>query len=181
MNRTSHEGGSNAYDIRRRHSHRGVWSHRLGSIAVIYVCDGVTTCTGSMIGVFEEEGEYEYASYHHGESGDEEHQLGSGVLYQPLDGETTSDGTTSSTVPLCEAVVQGPCARSVPDDHSPNVQSECNRTGQHCSGRRSGPRKTVEDKKASCSAIAASVEAPYIWDPATWVPAAVGIGLCQVF
>jgi hypothetical protein len=138
-------------------------------------------CAGRVLRSFQEEGEYENASYHHGESGDEEHQLGSGVLYQPIGGATTSDGTTSSTVPLCEAVAQGPCARSVPDDHSPNVQSECNRTGQHCSGRRGGPRKTVEDKKASCSAIAASVEAPYIWDPATWVPAAVGIGLCQIF
>jgi hypothetical protein len=86
---------------------------------------------------FQEEGGYEYASYkQHAESGNEEHQLGSGVLYQPLGGEATSDGTTSSTVPLCEAVAQGPCARSVPDDHSPNVQSECNRTGQHCSGHR---------------------------------------------
>jgi RHS repeat-associated protein len=29
-----------------------------------------------------------------------------------------------------------------PDDHSPNVQSECNRTGQHCSGRRGNGRRT---------------------------------------
>jgi hypothetical protein len=95
-----------------------------------------------------EEGEYggyEYASDHqHAESGDEEHQLGSGVLYQPLGGESASGDTTSSTVPLCEAVANGPCARSVPDDHSPNVQSECNRTGQHCSGHRGGGRSRNE-------------------------------------
>jgi hypothetical protein len=79
----------------------------------------------------QEEGEYEYAAYHHsGESGTEEHHIETGVLYQPLGGEATANGTTSSTMPLCEAVAEGPCARLVPDDHSPNVQSECNRTGQ---------------------------------------------------
>jgi hypothetical protein len=42
-----------------------------------------------------EEGEYEYASYHqHSGSGTEEHNLESGVLYQPLGGEAASNGTT---------------------------------------------------------------------------------------
>jgi hypothetical protein len=90
----------------------------------------------------EEEGGYEYASDHqHSENGGQEHQLESGVLYQPLGGEATNDSTTGSTVPLCEAVAEGPCARSVPDDHSPDVESECNETGQHCPGHRGGGRR----------------------------------------
>jgi hypothetical protein len=93
LNRTSHEGGSNAYDIRWRHSHRGVWPHRLGSIAVIYVCDGVTTCTGSMIGVFEEEGSYEYASDHQGtKSAKEEPHVEPAILVQPLEAEAGEGG-----------------------------------------------------------------------------------------
>jgi hypothetical protein len=91
---------------------------------------------------WEEEGEYEYAAYHpHAESGTEEHHLESGVLYESLGGEAAANGATSSTMPLCEAVAEGPCARLVPDDHSPNVQSQCNRTGQHCSGHRGGGRR----------------------------------------
>jgi hypothetical protein len=114
----------------------------------------VLTCIRRSAEPFQEEGEYEYASYkQHSESGTEEHQLGSGVLYQPLGGEGASDGTTSSTVPLCEAVVQGPCARSVPDDHSPNVQSECNRTGQHCSGHRGGGRSRNEGLRNACEMV----------------------------
>jgi RHS repeat-associated protein len=91
----------------------------------------------------EEEG-YEYAAYHHGaESGEEEHHIESGVLYQPLGGEASSEGAmhSGSTTPLCEAVAEGPCARLVPDDHSRRVESECNRTGQHCSGHRGGGRR----------------------------------------
>jgi hypothetical protein len=83
----------------------------------------------------QEEGEYEYASDNHkAENGNEPHSLGSGVLYQPLDGESTSESAAGSTVPLCEAVAGGPCARLVPDDKSPDVESKCNKTGQSCSG-----------------------------------------------
>jgi hypothetical protein len=90
----------------------------------------------------QEEGEYEYASYHqHAESGNEEHHLESGVLYQPLGAEAASNGTTSSTVPLCEAVANGPCARSVPNDKNKNDDSKCNETGQDCSGHRGGGRR----------------------------------------
>jgi RHS repeat-associated protein len=88
---------------------------------------------------WEEEGENEYVSDHQrSESGNQEHRYESGVLYQPLDGEAAPNGTASSTIPLCEAVANSPCARSVPDDHSPDVESECNRTGQGCSGHRGG-------------------------------------------
>jgi len=60
------------------------------------------------------------------------------MLYQPLGGEAASDGTTGSIVPLCEAVANGPCARSVPNDKNKNDDSKCNETGQHCSGHRGG-------------------------------------------
>ncbi|MGH2853808.1 MAG: RHS repeat-associated core domain-containing protein, partial [Solirubrobacteraceae bacterium] len=92
---------------------------------------------------WEEEGEYagEYVSDHSGESGNEEHHIEPGVLYQSLGREATGKGASGSTTPLCEAVAEGPCARLVPDDHSPNVQSQCNRTGQHCSGRRGSGRR----------------------------------------
>jgi RHS repeat-associated protein len=90
----------------------------------------------------EEEGEYEYVSNRHGgESSTEEHHIESGVLYQPLSWEGAGKGAVRATTPLCEAVAEGPCARLVPDDHSPNVQSACNRTGQHCPGRRGSGRR----------------------------------------
>jgi hypothetical protein len=60
------------------------------------------------------------------------HSSTPGLLYQPLVTEAASDGATGWTVPLCEAVAQGPCARSVPDDNSPDVESQCNKTGQSC-------------------------------------------------
>jgi hypothetical protein len=89
---------------------------------------------------FQEEGEYggyEYAAYHQRpESGNEQHQLGSGVLYQPLGKEAADAGSAGSRVPLCEDGQSGTCAQMVPCDHCKSHQSECNRTGQHCSGRR---------------------------------------------
>jgi RHS repeat-associated protein len=62
----------------------------------------------------EEEGEYEEAAYHPGARGQEEAHSESGVLVQPLSGEE-DDGswraiTEGSTVPLCKAGVDGPCA-----------------------------------------------------------------------
>jgi hypothetical protein len=52
---------------------------------VIYACDGVTACTGSMSGVFEEEGEYEYASYiKDSEDGKQEAHVEPAILVQPL-------------------------------------------------------------------------------------------------
>jgi hypothetical protein len=101
----------------------------------------------------EEEGGYEYATYQHGgESGQEEHHIESGVLYQPLGAEAASEATTQfgSATPLCEAVAEGPCARSVPDDHSPDVESECNKTGQDCGRRRSRPSHN-EGLKNACT------------------------------
>jgi hypothetical protein len=89
---------------------------------------------------FQEEGEYEYASYHTGPESGVEPDLDSGVLYQPLEGKV-SGSTAGSTVPLCEAVANGPCARSVPSDKSKNDESQCNKTGQHCSGKRGGGRR----------------------------------------
>jgi RHS repeat-associated protein len=60
--------------------------------------------------------------------------------------------------------------------------SRCEQYGGHWShGKCVGIPGGKEDKKASCSMIASSVEAPYVWIPATWVPFAAGIGLCQVF
>jgi RHS repeat-associated protein len=84
-------------------------------------------------------GEGEYISYPHGaESGPEEHHTESGVLYQPLGGEAAGNGTTSSTIPLCEAGAGAPCAHSVPCDKCKGRQSQCNISGQHCSGKRGG-------------------------------------------
>ncbi len=91
---------------------------------------------------WEEEGEYEYIVDHHvGEHGKERSRVEPAILVQPLSGgelRHNSGLVGGSSVPLCEAVSEGPCARLVPDDHSPNVQSTCNRTGQDCPGRRSG-------------------------------------------
>jgi hypothetical protein len=90
------------------------------------------------------EEEYEYVSDRQGaESGNHEVHIESGVLYQPLGREAGGESTVhlGSTMPLCEAVAEGPCARLVPDDHSPNIQSQCNRTGQHCSGHRGSGRR----------------------------------------
>ncbi len=90
---------------------------------------------------WEEESEYEYAANHHGSaSGKEEHHIESGVLYQSLGGEAAGNGPTGSTIPLCEAVAGGPCAHSVPCDKCKGHQSQCNTTGQHCSGKRGGGR-----------------------------------------
>jgi RHS repeat-associated protein len=62
---------------------------------------------------WEEEGEYEYVSYHHGVAGREEaaHAEG-GVLYQPLGSQGAGEGTTllGSVIPLCAASSEGPCA-----------------------------------------------------------------------
>lgn len=79
--------------------------------------------------VHQEEGEYEYASYHpHAENGKEETHVEPAVLYQPLpqpslvhedDGEQA--GLTHLLVPLCRAGSDGPCVREVRvecnDDH----------------------------------------------------------------
>jgi RHS repeat-associated protein len=63
---------------------------------------------------YEEEGEYEYARYRHGQGdGNEEAHAEAAVLYQPLSGEAgASEGTNffGSTIPLCQARSQGPCA-----------------------------------------------------------------------
>jgi RHS repeat-associated protein len=133
---------------------------------------------------WEEEGEYEYASYKHGaESGNEEHQLGSGVLYQPLDAETSSNNPagSGSVMPLCEAVASGPCAQSVPDDHSPNVQSQCNRTGQHCSGRRGGGRGGGGNAGDTCRTVAgATGPLAVMTGPGGIILWAIGFGTCSL-
>jgi RHS repeat-associated protein len=90
----------------------------------------------------EEEGGYEYVSDgQSAESGNQQTHSESGVLYQPL-GSAEAAGEKpphlGSTTPLCEGVDEGPCARLVPDDHSPDIESECNKTGQQCSGHRGG-------------------------------------------
>jgi RHS repeat-associated protein len=105
---------------------------------------------------WEEEGEYEYASYKPGESGQDEHHLESGVLYQPLGGEAASNGTTSSTIPLCEAIASGPCARSVPNDKNKNDDSKCNETGQDCGRRRSRPSRN-EGVKNACDMVGVAI------------------------
>ncbi len=102
---------------------------------------------------WEEEGEYEYISDHGGESGKEEHHIESGVLYRPLGGKAVAAGTSGATMPLCEAVAEGPCARLVPDDHSPNIQSQCNRTGQDCSGHRGSRRRPSGNSPGERAAI----------------------------
>jgi hypothetical protein len=57
----------------------------------------------------EEEGEYEYASYHpHAENGKEEHHLESGVLYQPLQGTITGSNEDEPSE-ASRALVMGGC------------------------------------------------------------------------
>jgi RHS repeat-associated protein len=89
---------------------------------------------------WEEEGgeEYEYVSSRGSEGSDAGH-MESGVLYQPLRGKENTGETGlafGSTVPLCEAGAEGPCARSVPCDKCKERVSQCNKTGQHCSGKK---------------------------------------------
>jgi hypothetical protein len=130
----------------------------------------------------QEEGEYEYVSDHqHFENGNEVHRLGSGVLYQPLGGDSASNGTTGFPIPLCEATAQSPCARSVPDDHSPNVQSEFNRTGQHCSGHRGGGRGGGGGRGAECHTAAAVSTAPGMFSgPPGWFAILAGQLICFI-
>src|SRR5271168_1574282 len=64
----------------------------------------------------QEEGGYEEAAYHHGESGTEEARIEPALLVQPLGneaGESEAGSTLGSVVPLCVAGSEGPCARSV--------------------------------------------------------------------
>jgi hypothetical protein len=101
----------------------------------------MTQVVGSRHGSWEnkEEGEYEYAADQQGAGNSVyEPTIESGVLYQPLGGEAAGSGTASSTIPLCEGVAGGPCAHSVPCDKCKGHQSQCNTTGQHCSGKRNG-------------------------------------------
>ncbi len=120
----------------------------------------------------EEEGEeYEYASYRpEAESGKEERHVESGVLYQPLDGEATSEGAThsGSATPLCESVASGPCAYSVPNDKNKNVNSKCNETGQDCGRRRSRPSRN-EGLKNACEIVGVGLDVASAAD----IPAAV--------
>jgi hypothetical protein len=101
--------------------------------------------------VFRAQEEGEYVSNHQGgESGGEEHHIESGVLYQPLGGEAASEGSTAGSItPLCEAVAEGPCARSVPDDKTKNENSKCNEMGQDC-GRRRSRHSLNEGLKNAC-------------------------------
>ena len=89
-----------------------------------------------------EEEEYEYVSDHDGaESGAQEHHIESGVLYQQPGGEEHGGEAGLAfgfTVPLCDGGSEGPCARLVPNNHNPRVESKCNQTGQDCSGHRGG-------------------------------------------
>jgi len=129
----------------------------------------------------EGEGEGEYASYKRsGESGDQEHQLGSGVLYQPLRSEASSDGTGSSTVPLCEAVASGPCARSVPNDKNKNVNSKCNNTGQDC-GRRRRARGGGGNAGDTCRTVAgATGPLAVMTGPGGIILWVIGFGTCEL-
>jgi RHS repeat-associated protein len=110
-----------------------------------------------------EEGWGEYVANHQGsKSSQEESHVESGVLYQPLGGEASGEipRRLGSTPPLCEDVAQWPCARFVPNNHNPEKQSECNRTGQHCSGRRGNPRRRggshVTAKDVGCTLAGAA-------------------------
>ncbi len=68
-------------------------------------------------GQTEEEGEYEYATYHHGAKPEsQEAHLEPALLLQPLTSEEAAAGNESSTalgsaIPLCRAGSEGPCAR----------------------------------------------------------------------
>jgi hypothetical protein len=105
----------------------------------------------------EEEGGYEDASdQHNGGNGEEEAHIEPAVLYTPLGGEAASNGTTSSTIPLCEAVASGPCARSVPNDKNKNDNSKCNETGQDCGRRRSRPSRN-EGLKNACDVVGVAI------------------------
>jgi hypothetical protein len=117
-------------------------ARRRGLNTGIFVYGKDVRCTTLTLGGLQEESEYEeYASYKHAESGKEEHHLESGVLYQSLGGEASGEREAhpGSVMPLCEAVAEGPCARLVPCGHCKGApESECNKTGQHCSGHRGG-------------------------------------------
>jgi hypothetical protein len=71
-------------------------------------------CKCNLLRWSEEEGWYEEAAYHPGQGGQQEAQMESGVLVQPLNGEEGGGGRKAampgSTVPLCKAGVEGPCA-----------------------------------------------------------------------
>jgi hypothetical protein len=111
----------------------------------------------------QEEGEYEWATYHN-DGGKEQAHAEPAVLYTPLGGSNEDDGFEDEWRRIFI------------------VGSRCEQYGGHWKGHKCvGIPSHKEDKKASCSAIATSVEAPYVWQPATWVPFAVGIGLCQIF
>ncbi len=85
----------------------------------------------------EEEGEYEYASYHHGnEDGKQEVQAEPAILLQPLIGEESdSEYTTAlnSNTLLCKHGQSGPCTRY--------VAVECNNSGM-CHGGGGRIRRT---------------------------------------
>jgi hypothetical protein len=112
----------------------------------------------------EEEGEYEYAAdQQSGTQGKEEAHIEPAVLYQPL-GEATSDDSF------------GEEWRRILIEYG----SRCEQYGGHWKGHKCvGIR--ASNGKADCSAIASQVEAPMVWDPGTWIPYGVGIGLCQIF
>jgi RHS repeat-associated protein len=111
----------------------------------------------------EEYEEEEYASYHpHAENGKEAAHSEDGVLYQPL-GE-------SATFYF----------RIWNEGHE--AGSRCVQYGGHWKGHRCvGVRSPGKDNKATCSMIATSVEAPFMWIPASYVPYAVSMGSCQIF
>jgi hypothetical protein len=74
----------------------------------------------------EEEGGYEYASYHQGTgSAHEEGRMEPAVLYQPLSGEGAGEGASllGSAIALCKAGAEGPCADlEVWSEHVPGRQ-----------------------------------------------------------
>ncbi len=59
----------------------------------------------------QEEGSYEYASDHGGSGKEGEAHLESGVLYQPLSGNSEGSSSLGSVVPRCEAGSERPCDR----------------------------------------------------------------------
>jgi RHS repeat-associated protein len=87
---------------------------------------------------YEEEGEYEYASYQHGsENGEEEAHIEPAVLYQSLEPEAY--GRRQGALRLCGTGSTGPCARDTSATCSRRGSRQCHGNSTGHGGRRGGP------------------------------------------
>src|ERR1700722_9706488 len=61
-----------------------------------------------------------------------------------------------------------------PDDKTSQKESTCNKTGQHCSGKRGGKGSGGSD----CPAMAFVIASPGIWSPPGWAAIIAGELYC---